>query len=389
MVDWLTAAFSGARDGEQAAGIMLKSRFFRSYLLPGFIFQSVVIAGGYGTGRELVEFFLSYGTIGGLVSMLLVTTVLWSLVCAATFEFARHFQVFDYRHFFKVLLGRGWVVFELCYLGLLLIVLAVIASAAGSILQDTVGLPYQIGVLAMILATGGLIVLGSDAIERFHSVWSFVLYAVYVALIILCLIAFGPQIRQGLAQGSLKEGWAIGGVQYAAYNLGVIPAVLYSIRHCRTRRQAVGAGLLAGPIAMIPGVFFTLAMAGQYPGILREQVPADFLLGVIGSPLFQATFHLVLFGTLIETSTGMIHAVTQRVSAWYSERGGIVPGALRPGLAMGILLVAAATAQFGLVGLIAKGYGTITWGFLAVYVIPILTLGVWRLVRGAKPVSAP
>ncbi len=28
---------------------------FQRYLLPGFIFQSVVIAGGYGTGRELVE----------------------------------------------------------------------------------------------------------------------------------------------------------------------------------------------------------------------------------------------------------------------------------------------------------------------------------------------
>ena len=27
---------------------------FRRYLLPGFVFQSVVVAGGYGTGRELV-----------------------------------------------------------------------------------------------------------------------------------------------------------------------------------------------------------------------------------------------------------------------------------------------------------------------------------------------
>ena len=32
---------------------------FNKYLLPGFIFQSLIIGGGYGTGRELVEFFLS------------------------------------------------------------------------------------------------------------------------------------------------------------------------------------------------------------------------------------------------------------------------------------------------------------------------------------------
>jgi uncharacterized membrane protein YkvI len=34
------------------------SDFFRRYLLPGFVFESAVIAGGYATGRELVEFFL-------------------------------------------------------------------------------------------------------------------------------------------------------------------------------------------------------------------------------------------------------------------------------------------------------------------------------------------
>ena len=39
------------------------------YFLPGFLFQSVVIAGGYGTGRELVEFFLTQGPLGGLLAL--------------------------------------------------------------------------------------------------------------------------------------------------------------------------------------------------------------------------------------------------------------------------------------------------------------------------------
>jgi uncharacterized membrane protein YkvI len=32
---------------------------FRRIWLPGFTFQFVLIGGGYATGRELVEFFLS------------------------------------------------------------------------------------------------------------------------------------------------------------------------------------------------------------------------------------------------------------------------------------------------------------------------------------------
>ncbi len=52
---------------------------FRRYLLPGLVFQSVVIAGGYGTVRELVEFFLSEGPLAGLYGIA-VTTVIWSAV---------------------------------------------------------------------------------------------------------------------------------------------------------------------------------------------------------------------------------------------------------------------------------------------------------------------
>ena len=44
------------------------------------------------------------------------------------------------------------------------------------------------------------------------------------------------------------------------YNLAIIPALLFSIRHIRTRGEAIGAGLLAGPIAMIPAFLFFVAM---------------------------------------------------------------------------------------------------------------------------------
>ena len=62
---------------------MNQTSIFRRYFLPGFLFQSVVIAGGYGTGREIVEFFLTYGPTGGLMGMLLVSMVIWGLVNAA------------------------------------------------------------------------------------------------------------------------------------------------------------------------------------------------------------------------------------------------------------------------------------------------------------------
>jgi uncharacterized membrane protein YkvI len=118
----------------------MKRSFFNKYLLPGFVFQSVIIGGGYGTGRELVEYFLKFGPIGGLLGMLLITTVMWSICLAVTFEFSRKFQAYDYRTFFKELLGPFWFIFEILYFILLFIVLAVIGSAAGVLLRDNFGL---------------------------------------------------------------------------------------------------------------------------------------------------------------------------------------------------------------------------------------------------------
>ena len=42
--------------------------WFKRFLLPGLAFKAVVIGGGYATGRELAEFFLSVGPWGGLLA---------------------------------------------------------------------------------------------------------------------------------------------------------------------------------------------------------------------------------------------------------------------------------------------------------------------------------
>lgn len=363
---------------------LVKSAFFQKYLLPGFVFQSVVIAGGYGTGRELAEFFLTHGPLGGLLAMILVSTTIWSAVCASSFEFSRLFGSYDYRSFFKHLLGRSWFLYEWLYIAQLLLVLAVIAAAAGAILQESFGLPHDLGVVGMMAAVGFLVFRGTGLIEKFLASWSFVLYGVYVVFFAWCLVRFGGDIVSGLGSEPPGARWVVGGVSYAGYNLSLIPALLFCIRHVETRREAITAGILAGPIAIIPGFFFYLAMVGHYPQVLEQAVPANYLLGILGSRVFQLVFQIVLFGTLIETGTGMIHGLNERIAGVFSERKATMPSYLRPAVALALLIAGTILARFGLIGLIARGYGTITWFFLAVFVVPILTLGIWKIRRRAR-----
>jgi uncharacterized membrane protein YkvI len=142
------------------------SDFFRRYLLPGFVFESAVIAGGYATGRELVEFFLPAGPWGGLLGML-VSMLVWSAVLMISFELARVGRAYDYRTFFKLLLGRGWFLFEIAYFLLVVLIMAVMGAAAGEITNDLFGLPRLAGSLGMIAATGLVLFYSNTTIEKF------------------------------------------------------------------------------------------------------------------------------------------------------------------------------------------------------------------------------
>ena len=76
-------------------------RLYR-YVVPGLVIQAVMVGGGYATGRELVEFFLSKGPATGVAGLAL--TALWmSAAAVVSFALARQFGAFDYRSFCRTL----------------------------------------------------------------------------------------------------------------------------------------------------------------------------------------------------------------------------------------------------------------------------------------------
>ena len=118
---------------------MFRNIFFKKFILPGLIFQSLVIGGGYGTGRELVEFFLLLGPKSGLYGMI-ISLIIWCIVLSFTFDLSRKFQTYDYRSFLKKLLGKGWVFYEITYLIGLVLVISVLASASGNLLNEALNI---------------------------------------------------------------------------------------------------------------------------------------------------------------------------------------------------------------------------------------------------------
>jgi uncharacterized membrane protein YkvI len=177
-----------------------------------------------------------------------------------------------------------------------------------------------------------------------------------------------------------------GGVTYASYNVIGAVLILPVLRHLTSRRDAVIAGTLCGPLAIAPGLLFFACLLAFYPGIASQELPSDFILRALHRPLFHLTFEAMVFFALLESSVGFVHAFNARLAALYRRHGRATPIAVRilvpTAIVTGAMFVAAAV---GLVELIAKGYRLMAVALIAIFILPLCTIGMAKLVRTCRP----
>jgi uncharacterized membrane protein YkvI len=360
------------------------SRFTR-WVLPGLGVKAVVIGGGYATGRELAEFFLSKGPWGGLFAICFAA-VLFSIFCALTFVAARRFQTFDYKSFFKQLLGPAWHLFELAYLLFVVLILAVYGAASGAIGTALFGIPLWVGTLVLALSIAGIVAFGNKAVERLFRDVSYLLYGVYALFIVLALWKFGDRVPGSFEAHQETAGWLISGLTYFGYNIVGAVVILPVLRHLLSDRDAIVAGAIAGPLTMLPALLFFIPMVAFYPEIQSATLPSDFLLQRIGIPAFHLLFQLMIFSALLESGTSSVHAINERIDhAWLNRTGKELTHRQRLSIAASVLLLCMFLAsEFGLVALIATGYRALSYILLATFILPLVTVGAWKLLRGER-----
>jgi uncharacterized membrane protein YkvI len=356
-------------------------RIFHVYIIPAAVFTSVVMGGGYGTGREVVEFFTGYGLLGGLCGIA-VSACVFSVVLACTYEFARVFQVYDYRSFFSKLIGPFWICFEVLYLLLFLLVLGVVGSAAGSILEEEFGVSRLFGMAAVLVLVVALVYFGRQAVEKVLTLWSIGMYLVFVVYFVQVVDRSEFDIYRAITRGTAQTGWLWGGVLYAMYNLAIAPVLLFSTRAVQTRREAIAAGIIAGVAVMLPALLFHVSYAVGYPAVLKEPVPNYWMISRYTTPLLLGVFLIALLGTLVETGAGLVQGLIERIeSAVCADEGGTLGHPARAAIAAVTLALGGLLGSMGIVALVAQGYSALSVGFALVYIIPVCTLGVAQVMK--------
>jgi uncharacterized membrane protein YkvI len=98
-------------------------------------------------------------------------------------------------------------------------------------------------------------------------------------------------------------------------------------------------------------------------------------------PLFHLLFQLMIFSALLESGASSVHAINERISkALKARRGYELSHRARLTVSMILLVFCMFLAdRFGLVSLIANGYRALAYILLVIFVLPLMTFGVWRL----------
>lgn len=366
---------------------------FGKFVLPGIILQSVMIGGGYATGREIVEYGAKYGALGWLSG--LGTFLGFAVIAALTYELIRLTKAYDFKTFMKTIGGPLWIVFDIVYLLFMVVIIAVMASATGNIVEQTLGLNYWVGVVAITVVVAILNFYGSRLIERFETLGTVALYAGYIIFSVLVIGTFGKNISTVFAnhdtsfiEGSVSAGKALwSGVLYCAYNLVVMPATFFTIERQTRRVESVVSGIIGGVLATIPWFLTYFAVMCFYPNpdVLGASVPWLAMMQGTAGPVVIAIFGIVMGWTLIETSTGIIHAALERVNNGLKEaHRPPMTGKQQAILTIIVLVGSMVLSKVGIIDLIATVYNALSYAFLIIYVLPLITVGVYKICKLRK-----
>jgi len=355
------------------------SRFKRIFL-PGIILQSVLIGGGYATGREIVEYGGKFGASGWVSGLAIFFG--FSFISILSMEACRQWQVYDYKSLLKKLIGKGWVAYEIVYLLLAILIIAVMAAAAGEILNQTLNFNKWVGVFLIIAVVGFLNYKGDEVIAKLETLGTIALFAAYIIFAVTVFTNKGDAIIELFDKWDtsyLPDAPGIGlllwtGILYVGYNLAVYPASFFTYRDIQTRRESIIAGVISGLLMTIPWFLTYFALLAYYPNknVLAATVPWLKILEQF-NPLLIGMFGVVVGWTLIETATGMIHAFIHRIETEVMERKGTPLKKINKAMISFVALIAALVlAQVGIIDLVARGYEIMAYAMIVVYAVPLL-----------------
>lgn len=385
---------------------MDKKKGMPAFFALAFVWFTTHFGGGFASGAQVIQYFVKFGWFAIFTPILSQAVI--GLVLYFAWKFALEHNKFDYREwtdeFYKPVQGIMSNVYEIIYNLVLVTATAVAFATGGATIEGVFGTPYILNTLVIAAFLLILTIFGAELVRKAAAVIALLIISGMVIIYVPNIISFFGQITTNVAD--LKSGaipndsnffgalWQ--SLLYSGFQISCMGAYIVHSNTLKDKGEAKKAAIWGTIINSSILMLTTLGILAFYnDGILTESVPALFVVrnGVGSSWMVPLISFLIILGA-ISTGVNLIYGISQRIVNFLSrnERKEVANSKKRTRNIMASLVYVIITwsiAQFGLIPLIAKGYGTLGYVSIFVIIIPVLVKGFIGLSTKSETIVEP
>ena len=360
----------------------------RIYLSLAFVWFTTHFGGGFASGRQVVEYFFGYGPVSILLPIL--SQGILALVFYAAWKYAFDNKAFNYKVWTDKFFSPGEKimsnVYELLYNTTLITATAVAFATGGATMTTVFGTSYMLNTGLIAAALLLLTIFGAKFVRRTASVIAMAIVVGMFVIYVPNIIAGLPSIAANMAQnnavstggGSLMDA-VMTTLKYAGFQAVVMGAYIAhssAITDERDIKKAAIAGFVLNSLMLVMTVLGLLIFLND--GILTDSVPTLTVVtnGVGAAWMVPLVSILIILGA-VSTGVNLIFGISNRIVLYISrdESSEVASKKERPRsivISSIYVLITWSIAQFGLIPLVARGYGTIGYISIFALIIPII-----------------
>lgn len=324
-------------------------------ILIALTYIGTVVGAGFATGQEVLTFFTRNGTAG--FWGIWVSAFLFGWVGIQIMLISQRIGAYSYRELNEYLFGPRFGRLANLLVPLLLFgISSVMLAGTGSLFQEQLRLPFQVGVLFTVLLSYLLLTKGIRAIYMVNSIFVplilfFTLYLVLDTYPMHGWEVFAPEPK-GL-------NWLLSPFLYAAFNLATAQAILAPLGREMNDPVAIRWGGFLGALG-IGGLLLAsnYVLSAHMPSVASYEIPIAMLFTGAGKLLY-ILFLFVIYGEILTTFLGNLFGLTRQLHStlpWPITR-----------ITAGVLIICYAISIIGFSSLLQHVYplfGLLSLGFL-------------------------
>lgn len=340
-------------------------------------FIGTTIGAGYASGNEILQYFVSFGLLGG-TGALIIAGALFFALSAIVLRMAQRLRTTDIHRLVNPTTSRvpTWFA-DLCITASLLGTLVIMLAGAGAAVQTSFGLPHLVGSLLMAAVCVVSVLAGISGLVRVQAVVVPLIIVVAVGVAGWGLLHPGASVADVaslVTSSPLINSWWLSGILYVAFNFQLAYAVLAPIGRDSSsapRTLLTGAALGAGGLVVMAG-FIMLAMGAHATLIGRADLPMVELAAMI-APWAALVYTVILLLAQFTTAVSCLYGGVERLTLLGVLRG--VPAWV---VAVATALVATLLSSVGFSDLVGTVYPVLGYAGIAIIVMLMVTWAVER-----------